>query len=256
MRHIALVLGSVLLGLVLAVAGGGCALPGATPLPDPTVYYIAFGDSTTAGPADRTYPTILNERINNPERIVANEGRSGETVAEGLARLQQILADRTYPGARVLMYWEGGKDITEFMETNDPLLLRSPDDPDYPFDDELNVTLDAIQANVEEALQEAWGAGLDLWVTTYYPLAPGVAQCDPLLLDILLPSQAANGNVYIDRLNARLRQAAINQGADIVDVAALGDQLQADPANYFNCNHLSDEGNAIVADLFFTTLMP
>lgn len=244
------------MGIALAAAVGGCGLPGATPLPDPTIHYIAFGDSTTAGPADRTYPELLNERINDPGRGVVNEGQSGEMVAEGLERLTQLLDARTYPNARTLLYWEGGNDVTNFIKDRDPLLLASPDDPDYPFANSLDAALDEIQASVEDAARLAWEAGMDVFITTYYPLAPGIAECDPLPLDILLPVQAENANVYIDRLNARLRLAAANQAAEVVDVATLSIQLQADPANYFNCNHLSDAGNALVADLFFATVVP
>ena len=47
----------------------------------------------------------------------------------------------------------------------------------------------------------------------------------------------------------RIRVAAA-QGAILVDVAAKNAVLQADGANYADCNHLSTQGNDIVAGLF------
>ena len=47
-------------------------------------------------------------------------------------------------------------------------------------------------------------------------------------------------------LNDRIRAAAANARALLVDVGASAGVLAADPANYFNCNHLSEQGNTIV----------
>ncbi|MEK7756569.1 MAG: hypothetical protein AAB385_05100, partial [Planctomycetota bacterium] len=63
-----------------------------------------------------------------------------------------------------------------------------------------------------------------------------------------------NANAYIARLNERIRTAADNQDAVLVDVAAVDDVLRQDQANYFDCNHLSEQGNGIVANLFFQSI--
>ena len=39
-----------------------------------------------------------------------------------------------------------------------------------------------------------------------------------------------------------------------MDVAASAGVISADPDNYFNCNHLSESGNTIVANLFFSAV--
>ena len=50
--------------------------------------------------------------------------------------------------------------------------------------------------------------------------------------------------------NVQIRAAAIAQGAILVNVAAKNAVIQADEANYADCNHLSTQGNDIVAGLF------
>lgn len=231
---------------------GGCVEMRA---PDPAVRYIAFGNSTTKGPSTRDYPDILREMLGEPPETFANEGKGGETSEEGVIRLNDLLSDGIFPNAEVLFYWEGGNDITDFIEEHDPFLFfPSPSDPDYPFDDDLAEQLDETQANVESAIATAQNAGLVVYVSTSYFLRENIAECDALPLDIVLPSQAVNANAYLVRLNDRIRQAAADRGAILVDVAAEDEVIRADPDNYFNCNHLSEQGNEIVAELFFNAI--
>jgi hypothetical protein len=42
----------------------------------------------------------------------------------------------------------------------------------------------------------------------------------------------------------------MNTGAIVMDTALVDDLLQADDANFLNCDHLSAKGNKIVAQLF------
>ena len=220
------------------------------PVQKPDVKIIAFGDSTTLGPAGADYPEMLRDRLGEPPGSFANEGLGGETTEEGLERLQTIFDWDTYPNATVLLYWEGGNDLSEFIKTYDPLLFFSPDDPGFLFPGRFAETLDEVQSDIDAAIRLGRDAGLEVFVATFYPLISGTPECNPLPLDILIPIQAEHGNAYIDKLNERIRLAAASAGALVADVAASGIVRSADPNNYFNCNHLSAEGNAVVEAVF------
>lgn len=237
-----------------------CALlawVGCTPIrmPDPNVRYFAFGDSSTDGPARRDYPELLRDLLGEPADSFANEGNSGETSAEGLSRLKVLFENSIFPNAEVMLYWEGGNDVTEFIRNHDPFLLTSPDDANYPFGDDLAQRLSETQANIERALEAASREGLRNLVATYFLVREDLRQCDGLPLDVILPEQARNANDYVLKLNERIRVAAANQGATLVDVADLDEALRSDGANYFDCNHLSEQGNSIVAELFFQAIV-
>ena len=218
-------------------------------LPEPAVRYVAFGDSATEGPAPADYSEFLPGLLNIAPEAFAKEGSGGETTTEGLDRLQAILSLGIFPNAEVLLYWEGGNDLTDFLQTTDPFLLFSPDGQDFPFGPQLEAVLNEVQTRIESAISTGRGAGLRVYVATYFFLL-AEADCDPLFLGILTAPQAANAETYVSRLNDRIRLAAANQGATLVDVAAADGPLRADSANYFNCNHLGASGNEIVAGLF------
>jgi lysophospholipase L1-like esterase len=232
-------------GLCLCLFGGCSGLAG----PDPNVRVIAFGDSTTAGPTDRNYWDILREKWGLPPETFAGQGEGGESSEEGLTRLNDLLTQGLYPNAQILLYWEGGDDLVKFARTLDPLLLFSPNDPEYPYTTQLNSKLGNVQANIEEAIQTGKKAGLTVSVTTYYFLEPNIP-CKAMPLSVLLPEQADKANAYVIKLNERIRQAAKNQNALLVDVETIGDTLRQDPQNYYDCNHLSATGNELVAGLF------
>jgi hypothetical protein len=228
----------------------GCGNSDLFRLPEPAVRYVAFGDSTTKGPSERDYLLYVRDSLGLSADAVANEGSGGETTSEGLERLRSLMAAAIFPNAEVLLYWEGAKDLINLIHDLDPLLVLSPESPSYPLTAEVEDRLDAIQANVEAAIQVGRQSGLQVFVATYFSLPNGSFDCEPLLLGILLPPQAANANVYVDMLNDRIRTAASNQGAVLVDVASKDSELRSDPANYHNCNHLSAQGNEIVAEVF------
>ncbi len=242
------------LGAVLCCNGCGCDNGVGFRLPEPAVRYVAFGDSATSGPSDKDYVDFLLESLGVPQAQFANEGKSGETSGAGLDRLQTLVSRRVFPNAEVLLYWEGGNDVVDFLQEVDPLFLLSPDTALYPYSKRLTEVLDDAQANIEAAIRIGKNAGMQVFVATYFPLKEFSINCDMLLLDVLLPAQADNANVYVTMLNERIRQAAAKEGAVLVDVAAQGATLQADPANYFNCNHLSDRGNKIVARVFLDAI--
>jgi len=236
-------------GTLIPLYSGCSGLTG----PDPNVRYIAFGDSTTAGPNDKNYWDFLREKLGEPADAFAGQGEGGEKSDEGLTRLNDLLANGLYPNAQVLLYWEGGDDLVELVRQYDPLLLLSPDDPNFPFTTTLDQKLSTIQANIEAAIQAGHDAGLTVLAATYYYLEPNIF-CKFMPLQFLTPDQAARANAYVVKLNIRIRQAVNNQNAILVDVETIGPALTQDPANYTDCNHLSDKGNAQVADLFLTQL--
>jgi len=177
----------------------------------------------------------------------------GEPAGEGVTRLQQLIDQGIYPNAHTLLYWQGGARLVDFIRKVDPLLLLSPDAAGYPYVDELEQVLDDIQDRIEDAIAAGRRAGWTVYVATYYPLPSFIITCEPLLLDLMLPGQARNGNAYLARLNERIRQAAARQSAVLVDIAAI-EGLAADPEHYVDCNHLSNEGNRIVANRFFDVI--
>ena len=232
--------------VAVSVAGavfGGCS--------DPDVIYIPFGDSTAGGPTDRDYHTFLRTLLGQGEETFANEGSGGETTTEGLQRFRALIDTNRYPNARFLFYWQGAADLRDFIRRRDPLLLLDLTASDYPFSPDFQSALDAIQANIESVIRRAQDAGLEVFVATYYRIVPGF-NCSAFILDILLPLQALQANEYVPLLNRRIRLAAQNTGATLVDVAALN--LNEDLDNYFDCNHLSEKGNEAVAGLFLDAM--
>lgn len=237
------------LGLIAACfsVSNGCV---EISVPDPAVRYVAFGDSTTAGASNRDYPDILRELLGEPPETFANAGHGGETTTEGLVRLSDILEAGLFPNAMVWFYWEGGNDVIEFVQAHDPLLLFSPDDPGYPFEGSLAEQLADSQTNIEAAIALLHDARIEVFVATSFPVREGAGGCPPLLGNTMFPQQAEHANAYIARMNERIKMAVTNQEAFLVDVAAIGEQLRADQANYIDCNHLSVQGNEIVAAVF------
>lgn len=221
---------------------------------DPDVRFIAFGDSATAGATAPAYPELLRLRLGEAEGTFINEGDDGENSEEGVERLDDLFSGGVfsrapYPNAKALLYWEGGIDIVEFIRRHDPLFILCPDDVNFPFTGALNAALDATQANIEDAIQLGRDAELTVFVATYFAIPETIIRCDALLLNVILPAQAKCSNVYVEKLNDRIRAAAAH-GAILVDVATKNAVMQADLANYVDCNHLSPQGNDIVAELF------
>ena len=232
--------------LLCALIAAGCAN---TLTPDPAVRYVAFGDSTTAGAADRDYHDFLSEMLDEPPETFANAGSGGESAEMGLERLRHLIDHEIYPNAQTLFYWQGGAAILEFIAETDPFLLMRPDAPDYPFHAQLAQVLETTQSHIEQAIEAGHRAGWTVYVATYYPLPTWPTPCDPMWLDIMLPAQARNANVYRRMLNEHIRQAVARQSAILVDVEAI-EQLGTNPDQYVDCNHLSTEGNRIVAESF------
>ncbi len=239
------------LAVVLAISGCDSFDFGFT---YPDVEYVAFGDSATAGPSDRDYPDILRQRLGVSAAAFANEGHSGETTEEGLERLEQILDAGKYPNAKIMLYWEGGNDIVDTIGDLDPFLLFSPTSNDYPNAATLAKRLGEIEDNLRAAIKLGKNAGLTVYVANYFSIRESTFYCEAVALDILLPGQAALANEYVDLLNERIADAAAAEGAVLVDIAEYSPLIADDENNYHNCNHLSAEGNAIVAGIFYDAL--
>lgn len=93
--------------ICLVLALSACSNPSLDALPADTAI-LAFGDSLTAGKGtskETSYPAVLAQ-LSGLE--VINAGISGETTAEGLRRLPEVL-EQTDPGLLLLMH--GGNDI-------------------------------------------------------------------------------------------------------------------------------------------------
>lgn len=69
---------------------------------------VAFGDSLTAGVAGRSYPDNLQDLLdqNGYSYRVDNQGVSGDTTTDGLARIDNVLAE--HPALVILEF--GGND--------------------------------------------------------------------------------------------------------------------------------------------------
>ena len=219
-------------------------------VPDPNVIYIAFGDSSTKGPSERDYPDALQEMLGESAASFANQGRGGERSDEGVSRLQRLIDNQIYPNATVLLFWEGANDVIDFLANRDLFLLFSPSDSEYPFGDSLAVLLDDVESNVSASIRAGKEADLDVFAATYFSIREALAACPAVPFGVLLAPQAAIANEYTDLINERIRLAAATEGAVLVDVADSAGVIASDPANYFNCNHLSEQGNEFVAGLF------
>ncbi|MGB0715528.1 MAG: SGNH/GDSL hydrolase family protein [Phycisphaerae bacterium] len=235
----------VLLGLLVSSVSG-C---GELPIRDPRVRIVAFGDSATTGQDAPAYPALMEELLGLSSGLVVNEGESGETAAESVDRLASLVASGIYPNAEIWIHWHGGNDLQLFISETDPFLTTSPSDGAFDFSAELSMTLDDIIDSIRQAVQTVREAGIDVVLVTYYPVRDGTGFCPAIPIPIILPSQVAVANEYLDLLNARLRAFADEASLLLVDVSTLGAQLQADVGNYADCNHLSPAGNAQVASL-------
>ncbi len=239
---------SAVLGVLVL---GGCV---EIRMPDPNVRYVAFGDSATAGVSGRAYPEILRELLGEPQGSFANEGEGGETTQEGLVRIQDLLDADLFPNADVWLYWEGGNDVVRFVGEYDPQLQFSPNAPDYPFAVEWSVQLVETQLNIESAINMLHEAGKQVFVATVVPVESNTADCPPLEGASMSSQQADVANGLVLQLNEAIRASVDVESAIHVDMAAAGDELRADPTHYADCNHLSEQGNEIVAAIFLNAI--
>jgi acyl-CoA thioesterase I len=91
------------------------AVPAASRNGEPVI--AAFGDSLTAGVAGRSYPEQLQEMLdrNGYHYRVDNQGVSGDTTTDGLARIDNVIAEKP---ALVLLEF-GGNDGLRGVPVNE-----------------------------------------------------------------------------------------------------------------------------------------
>ena len=92
----------------------GCSRGPTLPRLEANDVILAFGDSLTYGTgasAEESYPAVLETLVH---RRVVREGYPGETTAQGLERLPELL-DRYHP--RLLLLCMGGNDMLQQVDT-------------------------------------------------------------------------------------------------------------------------------------------
>lgn len=103
---------------VFQIALAACALTASGSVLAEPLRVIAFGDSLTAGyllPADASFPAQLEKRLraDGYDVRVVNAGVSGETAADGLARLAFTLGDK----ADLVIVELGANDMLRGLDT-------------------------------------------------------------------------------------------------------------------------------------------
>lgn len=236
----------ILLSASTLLTSTGCLSSTAFRQANPDARIIAFGDSATRGPALADYSDMLPELLGVPDVSIVNEGDPGETSEEGRERLQELIEFGIFPNAEVLIYWQGGVDAIDIIEDGALEFVLMQIGLSSAFLDKLRAELDHIEAELSAGVKAAQDAGWEVYILTYFPLAPD-RPCRFVPFGQLTPGIAAILNTYVELLNNRIRTVAATTGATLVDIEPLGETLLAD-SSYFDCNHLSAKGNAMIAE--------
>ena len=177
---------------------GGPSTPPPAPVPRiGKVRFVAFGDSLTEGTISapvtlqlvnipHSYPAKLQEALrarykNQPEIVVANEGRAGESALDGRARLIDAIKANN---AEVLILMDGANDLLFFHRRG----------------------VSRVVGGIEDMIKEARSRGVTVIVASLPPQRAGGLR--------------AEGEPYLAETNAQLRATAAEEGAGFVDVNA------------------------------------
>lgn len=246
---------AILILPVITLLVAGCSDTPLFQLPDPAVRVLAFGDSTTDGPSDRQYTEVLQDDAAIDASAISNQGMGGETTTDGLPRLAQLLSSGLFPNTEIVILWEGGNDLIDFIQERDPFIAIPPDSPLFVFGPQLETLKANVIANLTQMIATVRDAGATPILVTYYFIPEQPIECRLSPLPTLLPIQAVITNAYVIMLNEVIRDVAMAEGVILIDVAALNDMLRADINNYTDCNHLSGVGNVRVAELMAPTII-
>jgi lysophospholipase L1-like esterase len=158
--------------------------------------FLAFGDSLTQGttspvpsllilnPAD-AYPiklqALLGARYLDQTITVINEGRAGEHIEDGVARLSDVL-DKNKP--RVLLLLHGANDLN----------------------DQRGAAISTIIDGLEDMMDKAGRRGIRVLLATFPPQNPN--------------GRRGNGANSVPELNREIKALAADEGATLVDLYA------------------------------------
>lgn len=221
----------------------GCGLEFQTP--NPSARIIALGDSATRGPGGQGYPEMMPGQLSVPVQSVVNEGVGGEETTAGLGRLKHLIDRKLFPNAETILIWEGGTDLIHFVAASDGSLQWNPLDENFPLREQLSNVLNRIESNLGDMIRAARDTNWTPYLLTYFPMRTD-RTC--LLFSFELSDQQANAiDAYFNSLNERIRSAAATNGVTVIDIAAIGNEIEENEANYLDCNHLSGQGNTLVA---------
>lgn len=207
--------------LALAVAGGA-------PAQGQEWVLRAFGDSITEGYGDPTifngYPARLERRLEQAgyDAVVTEHGVGGETTAEGLSRLDEVLA----LGGDILLLMEGTNDISQ------------------------HVGVETIRFNLDEMAMRAEAAGMSAvhgTVIPRWPEAPVDANNakTSLLATRILQLGAERARAVADVFHT------FEELPNLFEDFYYHDGVDPDPVG-----HPNSLGYIVIAGVFFDTVQP
>ena len=216
---------------------------------------VCFGDSMVAGPSELTFPDYLEFFVEPGDGEVVNEGQGGETTGEGYWRAMWLVISLQYHDADVWIYWEGGNDIIDWVEANDPYMLYNPADPNYPLRDDLDDQLARTKSNIAMTINTIQLTGAEVVIGTYMELVPWLP-CDPSPIGFMTPGMIKKANAYLEELNGIIREVAAEEGVVLHDVRNTLGFVSGHLINYHDCLHQNLVGEFWKGLAWWLAVMP